>query len=53
MKEHQIFLDLDFTKEIKPYGMDITLVTSAPTDEECKALLKAIGLPLRELEAKN
>ncbi|MBI1783700.1 50S ribosomal protein L5 [Candidatus Sumerlaeota bacterium] len=48
IKEHQIFLELDFSKEIPTLGMDITLVTTAKNDEECKALLKGFGLPLRE-----
>lgn len=53
IKEHQIFLELDFTKEIMPFGMNVTFVTTAKTDEECRALLKGFGLPLRELDAKN
>jgi large subunit ribosomal protein L5 len=48
IKEHQIFLELDFSKEILPLGMDIAFVTTAETDEECKALLKGFGLPIRE-----
>ena len=32
-------------------GMDITLVTSAPTDDEARDLLKALGMPFRRIEA--
>lgn len=53
LKEHQIFLELDFTKELLAAGMNITFVTTAKTDDECKALIKAFGLPLREADAKN
>lgn len=48
IKEHQIFLELDTSKEIMPFGMNVTLVTTAKTDDECKALIRAFGLPLRE-----
>jgi large subunit ribosomal protein L5 len=53
IKEHQIFLELDFTKEITPFGMDVTFVTTAEDDEACRALLKGLGLPVRDPEAKN
>ncbi len=53
IKEHHIFLELDFSKEIHTLGMDITFVTTAKNNEECKALLKGFGLPLRDLDAKN
>lgn len=53
IKEHAIFLELDFTKEIAALGMNVTLVTTAGTDDECRALLKGFGMPLRETESKN
>jgi large subunit ribosomal protein L5 len=31
-------------------GLDITLVTSAPTDDEARELLKALGMPFRRIE---
>jgi ribosomal protein L5 len=31
-----------------PQGMNVTIVTTARTDEECLALLREFGLPLRE-----
>ncbi|MCH8333681.1 50S ribosomal protein L5 [Candidatus Sumerlaeota bacterium] len=53
IKEHQIFLELDFTKEILPLGMNVTIVTTAQTDKECRALITGLGLPLRAIDAKN
>ena len=53
IKEHQIFLELDFTKEILPLGMNVTIVTTAQTDKECRALITGLGLPLQAIDAKN
>lgn len=53
IKEHQIFLELDFTKEILPLGMNVTIVTTANTDKECRALITGLGLPLRAIDTKN
>lgn len=43
--EQIIFPEIDIDKTPKIQGMDITFVTSAPTDEEAKALLTAFGFP--------
>ncbi len=43
--EHIIFPEIDIDKVSKILGMDITLVTSAESDEEGKALLDAFGFP--------
>jgi large subunit ribosomal protein L5 len=48
IREHQIFLELDLSKEIIPFGMDVALVTTARNDNECRALLTHLGLPLRK-----
>ena len=45
IKEHTIFPEIDTDKVDKIHGMDITFVTSADTDEEAFALLKAFGMP--------
>ncbi len=45
--EHLIFPEIDLDKVAKITGMDITIVTSAKTDVEALALLKAIGMPFR------
>lgn len=46
--EQLIFPEIDFDKVYKPRGMDITFVTTAKTDDEARALLKALGFPFRE-----
>ena len=45
VKEHIIFPEIDIDKVNRIMGMDITLVTSAESDEEGKALLDAFGFP--------
>lgn len=45
IKEHIIFPEIDIDKVNKILGMDITIVTTAPNDEEGKALLDAFGFP--------
>ena len=47
IKEHIIFPEIDIDKVNKITGMDITFVTSAKTDAEAFALLKAMGLPFK------
>jgi len=48
MREQLIFPEIDYDKVEKIRGMDITLVTTAKSDEEGRELLKLLGLPLRE-----
>jgi large subunit ribosomal protein L5 len=45
IKEHIIFPEIDIDKVNKILGMDITFVTTAPSDEEAKVLLDAFGFP--------
>jgi large subunit ribosomal protein L5 len=45
VKEQIIFPEISIDKVTKINGMDITFVTSAPTDEESFELLKALGMP--------
>jgi large subunit ribosomal protein L5 len=47
IKEQIIFPEIDYDQIDKVRGMNITIVTSAPTDEEGKFLLKLLGLPFR------
>ena len=52
LKEQIIFPEIVYDKVDKVRGMDITMVTTAETDEEAKALLTHLGVPLRaEAEA--
>lgn len=45
--EHIIFTEIDLDKVSRINGMDISFVTSAKTDAEGLALLKALGLPFK------
>ena len=45
--EQLIFPEIDYDKIMKVRGMDITLVTTAETDEQGRALLDAFGFPFR------
>ncbi|MDP3314332.1 50S ribosomal protein L5 [Lutibacter sp.] len=45
--EQIIFPEIDIDKVNKIGGMDITFVTSAPTDKEAKSLLSELGLPFK------
>jgi len=45
LKEHIVFPEIDFDKVDEPWGMDIVIATTANTDAEAKALLKAFNMP--------
>jgi large subunit ribosomal protein L5 len=47
VKEQIIFPEIDYDKIDKLRGMDITITTTAKTDDEARALLKAFNLPLK------
>jgi large subunit ribosomal protein L5 len=51
LKEQIIFPEIVYDKVDKVRGMDITMVTTARTDEEAKALLTHLGVPFRTAEA--
>ena len=48
LREQVIFPEIEYDKVDKVRGMDITVVTTARTDEEAKALLTHLGVPFRE-----
>jgi len=48
LKEQIIFTEIDYDKVDKLRGMNITFVTSAANDEQCKALLTHLGMPFRK-----
>jgi large subunit ribosomal protein L5 len=48
IKEQIVFPEIDYDKIDKIRGMDITITTSAKTDEEALALLKAFGFPFKD-----
>lgn len=45
IKEQLIFPEIEYDKVEKVRGMDIVFVTTAKTDEECRELLKLMGMP--------
>jgi large subunit ribosomal protein L5 len=47
IKEQLIFPEISYEKVDKVKGMNVTIVTSAKNDEECKALLRLLGMPFR------
>ena len=48
IKEHIIFPEIDFDKVSEARGMDITVCTTAKTDDEARALLTAFNFPFRQ-----
>lgn len=51
--EQIIFPEIDMDKVTKINGMDVTFVTSAKTDNECLALLKQFGFPLKNQKIES
>jgi large subunit ribosomal protein L5 len=48
VREQLIFPEIDFNKVEKTRGMNISIITTAKTDEQSRALLKALGMPFRQ-----
>lgn len=48
LREQLVFPEIDFDKVDKVRGMEITIVTTAETDEEGRRLLKLLGMPFRD-----
>jgi large subunit ribosomal protein L5 len=48
LKEHIVFPEIDYDKTQESWGMDITICTTARTDEEARALLAAMNFPFRQ-----
>jgi len=47
LKEQLVFPEIEYDKIDRLRGLEITIVTTARTDEEGRALLKALGMPFR------
>ena len=47
IKDHLVFPDVDYDKVDKSKGMNVTIVTSAETDEQAFYLLRELGMPFR------
>ena len=48
LNEQSMFHEIDIVRIDRPRGMDITVVTTAATDDEGRALLRTLGFPFRE-----
>jgi len=48
IKEHIIFPEIDYDKAADVWGMDITVCTTARSDDEARALLAAFNFPFRQ-----
>jgi large subunit ribosomal protein L5 len=48
LKEHLIFPEIDYDKIDKIKGLNVTIVTTAKTDEEARFLLAELGMPFRK-----
>ncbi len=48
LREQLVFPEIDYDKIEQIQGMDISIVTTAKTDEEAKALLEFLGMPFRQ-----
>src|ERR1700710_1733381 len=49
LNEQSMFHEIDIDRIDRPRGMDITVVTTATTDDEGRALLKLLGFPFKEI----
>jgi large subunit ribosomal protein L5 len=47
LKDQLVFLEVNYAKVDKVHGMNVTIVTTAETDEESKNLLTLLGMPFR------
>jgi large subunit ribosomal protein L5 len=48
IREHIVFPEIDYDKTSEVWGMDITVCTTARTDDEARALLTAFNFPFRQ-----
>lgn len=53
IREQIVFAEIDVDKVSRINGFDISMATSAPSDEEAYELLKALGFPFRKREAEE
>ena len=53
VSEQIIFPEIDYDTIDQVRGMDITICTSAPSDEEARGLLKAMGMPFPHRVARR
>jgi large subunit ribosomal protein L5 len=51
LKDQLVFLEINYSKVEKVRGMNISIVTTARTDEEARELLRLMGMPFRKAAA--
>lgn len=45
LPDHTVFPEIDLSKVVKPFGLEITIVTSTKDKEKSKRLLELLGMP--------
>ncbi|MDE1171549.1 MAG: 50S ribosomal protein L5 [Verrucomicrobium sp.] len=53
VKDHTIFPEIELDKVKRTIGMDVTIVTSADTNDEARELLTLLGMPFTEKKVKT
>lgn len=53
LSEQMVFPEINPDKFARPQGMNITLVTTARTNDEARALLRALGLPMKKTKGEE
>ncbi len=53
IKEHIVFPEINYDKVEAMWGMDIIVCTTAKTDDEARALLRALQLPVPAVKART
>ncbi len=53
LKEQLVFPEIEYDGIDRVRGMDIVIATSAPTDQEARSLLKALGMPFRNEQGQG
>ena len=48
LRDQLIFPEIDYDKIDKLRGMEVTIVTSAKTDDQARALLQLLGMPFKK-----
>lgn len=48
LKDQLVFLEINYSKVDKVHGMNLTIVTTAKSDEEARNLLELLGMPFRK-----
>ena len=51
LRDQLLFPEIDYMKVDKARGMNVSVVTTARTDEEARALLKLVGMPFRTTQS--